>query len=397
MSEISQHVADHGKNIYEMTKGFLDGEKGGDLYTKYQQVIDTATPFEVIIGFHLTMKDNYPIEDVKSTINKVLNLLYKALNEHKSLVPEEGSFLDSLVKNNAIMARKLEELKPWVKKFNKRPADKEVREKLTATFTDLLAFKKHYVIKENQLFPVIEKYIPEHGCLQIMWSFHDDIYRNLNELIEKLNDPSADLFDINQLFGQVFFNMLAIKFREEKILFPVIMEQIPTEELDGLLEESIELGYPYYTPELSLTKKKQETATDGKIDLGTGIVTVEQLKLIFAHLPVDITYVDENDTVVFFSTPPHRIFPRTKAVIGRSVQNCHPHESVDVVNRIVESFKKKEKDVADFWFNMGDRMIYVRYFAVRNEQGNYKGVLEVSQEVSDIRKLEGVKKLLDWD
>ena len=396
MSEISQHVKDHSQKLYEMTKGFLDGEKGGDLYTKYQKFIDTATPLEVVIAFDLIMKDGYPIEDVKTTVNKVLNLLYKSLNEHRSLVPAEGSFLDTLVKNNAVMAQKLEELKPWVKKFNKRPADQEIRQKLIDTFTELLAYKKYYVIKENQLFPVIEKYLPEHGCLQIMWSFHDDIYRNLNELIETLKDPEADIFDVNQLFGIVFFNMLAIKFREEKILFPVILERIPAEELDALIDESVELGYPFYTPEVKGKKKSAGEAVSGTIDLGTGQVTVEQLKLIFSHLPVDITYVDENDTVVFFSTPPHRIFPRTKAVIGRSVQNCHPHESIEVVNRIVDSFKKGEKDVADFWFNMGEKMIYIRYYAVRTEEGEYKGVLEVSQEVSDIRKLEGVKKLLDW-
>lgn len=396
MSEISQHVKQHSIELYKLTKGFLDGIKGGELVTQYQDIIDTATPFEVIIAFDLIMKDNYPIEEVKSTINKVLNLLYKSLNEQKSLMPAEGSFLDSLVKNNAIMAQKLEELKPWVKKFNKRPAETEIREKLINGFNDLLLFRKHYVIKENQLFPVIEKHIPEHGCLSIMWSFHDDIYRNLNELTDKLRDPSSDIFDINQLFGLVFFNMLAIKFREEKILFPVILEQIPAEELDSLLEESLELGYPYFTPEHEKAEKKQEHELSGKIDLGTGQVTVEQLKLIFSHLPVDITYVDENDTVVFFSTPPHRIFPRTKAVIGRSVQNCHPHESIDVVNRIVNSFKKGEKDLADFWFNMGEKMIYICYYAVRNENGDYKGVLEVSQEVSDIRKLKGVKKLLDW-
>ena len=396
MSEISQHVKDHGQQIYKLTKGFLDGEKGGGLYTKYQDAIEKATPVEVVVAFDMIMKDKYPIEDVKTVINKVLNLLYKALNSHSSLQPAEGSFLDSLVKNNAVMAEKLEELKPWLKKFNKKPADNEIRQKLIDTFTDLLAFKKHYVIKENQLFPVIEKYIPEHGCLQIMWSFHDDIYRNLNELIKILQDPDADLFDVNQLFGIVFFNMLAIKFREEKILFPVILEQIPTDELDALLAESVELGYPYYTPELKGEKKTKEAEAEGRVDLGTGQVTVEQLKLIFSHLPVDITYVDENDRVVFFSTPPHRIFPRTTAVIGRTVQNCHPHESVDVVNRIVASFKSGEKDVADFWFNMGPKMIYIRYLAVRSEQGEYKGVLEVSQEVSDIRKLEGVKKLLDW-
>jgi len=168
MSEISQHVKEHSTELYKLTKGFLDGIKGGELVTRYQEIIDTAKPFEVIIAFDMIMKDNYPIEEVKSTINKVLNLLYKSLNEQKSLLPQEGSFLDSLVKNNAIMAKKLDELKPWVKKFNKRPADNEIREKLIDSFTDLLKFKKHYVIKENQLFPVIEKYIPEHGCLSIM-------------------------------------------------------------------------------------------------------------------------------------------------------------------------------------------------------------------------------------
>ena len=396
MSEISKHVFEHSKEIYNLTKGFLDGEKGGSLFEKYQKIIDTATPVEVVVAFHMIMEDDYPIEEVKSTINKVLNLLYNALNDHSSLVPSEGSFLDSLVKNNTIMAEKLDAIKPLIKKFNKRPDDEEVRQQMIQAFKELLVFKKHYVIKENLLFPVIEKYIPEHRCLQIMWSFHDDIYRNLNELIKKLSDRKTDIYDVNYLFGAVFFDMLAIKFREEKILFPVILEMIPAGELDQLLGEALELGYPFYSPAPKISKGKEVKAGMGKIDLGTGQVTVEQLKLIFSHLPVDITYVDENDTVVFFSTPPHRIFPRTKAVIGRTVQNCHPHESIDVVNRIIDSFRKGEKDVAEFWFNMGPHMIFIRYYAVRDEEGGYKGVLEVSQEVSHIREIEGVKKLLDW-
>jgi DUF438 domain-containing protein len=396
MSEISNHVIKHSKELYKLTKGFLDGGKGGNLYTQYQSIIEAASPLEVVLAFDMIMKDNYPIEEVKSTINKVLNLLHKSLSEYKSIAPADGSYLDSLAKNNALMADKLEKLKPTVKAFNKNSKDKDIRKTLIETFRKLLVFKKHYVIKENQLFPVIEKYLPQHGCLQIMWSFHDDIYRNLNSLIEKLSDDEADVFDINQLFGIVFFNMLAIKFREEKILFPVIMESIPTEEIEILFDESLELGYPYYTPATSITKKKNEQSPQGKINLGTGSVTVEQLKLIFAHLPVDITYVDENDTVLFFSTPPDRIFPRTKAVIGRTVQNCHPHESIEIVNRIVEAFKKGEKDMAEFWFNMGPKMVLIQYYAVRSEEGEYRGVLEVSQEVSHIRELEGVKKLIDW-
>ncbi len=396
MSEISSHVVDHSKELYKLTKGFLDGSKGGVLYTKYQSIIECASPLEVVLAFDMIMKDNYPINDVKSTINKVLNLLYKTLNEHQSIAPADGSYLESLIKNNAAMADMLDAIKPLVKAFNKNTQDEEIRKQLIDSFKELLIFKKHYVIKENLLFPIIEKYMPEHRCLQIMWSFHDDIYRNLNDLIDKLYDLKEDIFEINQLFGLVFFNMLAIKFREEKILFPVILEIIPDEEINRLFEESLELGYPFFTPTPKIKKRDEEVLPEGKIDLGTGRITVEQLKLVFSHLPLDITYVDENDTVQFFSTPPHRIFPRTKAVIGRSVQNCHPHESIDIVNRIVDAFKKGEKDVAEFWFNMKGKMIFIQYFAVRNEKGAYKGVLEVSREVSHIRELQGVKRLLDW-
>ena len=140
-----------------------------------------------------------------------------------------------------------------------------------------------------------------------------------------------------------------------------------------------------------------ETAfDDGLINLGTGKVNVEQIKLIFNHLPVDITFVDENNKVCYFSTPPKRIFPRTTAIIGREVSNCHPPESVHVVEQIVESFRSGEKDQADFWIKMRGEYILIQYFAVRDENGNYKGVIEVSQEISGIKALEGEKRLLDW-
>jgi hypothetical protein len=128
----------------------------------------------------------------------------------------------------------------------------------------------------------------------------------------------------------------------------------------------------------------------------TGEINIEQLELIFDNLPVDITYVDDNDTVVYYSDPKHRIFPRTISIIGRKVQNCHPHDSVHIVNKIVESFKSGKKDEASFWIKMGDKFILIKYIALRNSKNEYKGVLEVSQEVSDIRKLKGEKRLLDW-
>ena len=135
---------------------------------------------------------------------------------------------------------------------------------------------------------------------------------------------------------------------------------------------------------------------DNKLDLRTGRLTPEQVDLILRALPVDVSFVDENDTIVYYSEK-KRIFVRVPAVIGRKVQNCHPAKSVGVVEKILKAFKSGEKDTAEFWLQTGGRFIHIRYFAVRDEDGKYRGCLEVSQDVTDIRQLQGQRRLLDWE
>jgi DUF438 domain-containing protein len=134
----------------------------------------------------------------------------------------------------------------------------------------------------------------------------------------------------------------------------------------------------------------------GSLNLDTGQMTVEQVNLLLTHLPVDISFVNENDEVIYYSNTEDRIFPRSPGIIGRTVQNCHPAKSVDVVEKILNKFKSGNKDSADFWIQMRGRFIHIRYFAVRDRMGSYKGCLEVSQDVTDIRSLQGEKRLLDW-
>jgi hypothetical protein len=134
----------------------------------------------------------------------------------------------------------------------------------------------------------------------------------------------------------------------------------------------------------------------GKIQVSQGLLTAEQIDLILKNLPVDISFVDENDKVRYYSDTKDRIFPRSPAIIGREVQNCHPPKSVHIVNDIVKNFKEKEKDVAEFWIQMDGKFIHIRYFPIYDKNGTYKGVIEVSQEVSHIKKLEGERRLLDW-
>ena len=226
---------------------------------------------------------------------------------------------------------------------------------------------------------------------------HDDIRRNLKEIVARLKYETLDLQTVNKLAGDLFFNMYAIKFREERILYPLVQEKIEKEVLNPLWLESLEIGFPFYQPEMKIeTENKNFEPTEG-VDLGTGVMNGEQTKLLLNHLPVDITFVDENDKVIYFSTPEKRIFRRTKSIIGRDVHHCHPPESVHMVEKIVESFKSGKKDNAQFWINMNGERLLIQYFAIRDENGNYRGVAEVSQEITEIQKLSGEKRLLDWE
>ncbi|MCF6195002.1 MAG: PAS domain-containing protein, partial [Kangiellaceae bacterium] len=144
-------------------------------------------------------------------------------------------------------------------------------------------------------------------------------------------------------------------------------------------------------------EEKTDPISSELLDMRTGKLTLEQLNMMLTILPVETSFIDENDEVRYYSDHKHRIFPRSPGAIGRKVQNCHPQKSVSTVNRILESFKNGTKDVAEFWIPFIGKMIHIRYFAVRDEEGNYKGTIEVTQDITDIQKLKGEQRLLSWD
>ena len=141
-----------------------------------------------------------------------------------------------------------------------------------------------------------------------------------------------------------------------------------------------------------------ELAEDKKriLQFESGSLSKEEAEAVLDSLTVDISFIDKEDRVKYFNKAEGRIFVRTKAVIGRKVQLCHPQKSVHVVNKILEAFKTGKKDVAEFWINLNDRLILIRYFAVRDKNGKYLGTVEVTQDITDIKKIEGQKRLLDW-
>ena len=401
MSKFTDNTSERVQQLLNYALELHNGGHGADLIKKYEEVIDRLMPSDLIILFHRLMEEDIDILKLKSLTNKILNVFYKSVNEYPGLEPKEDSLLGLLKEDNAILIKKLNTLKPEIKRFNKDSEllnDKSYKADLLEKFLSIQKFTPHYTLKENLLFPILEKEWDNFKCVQLMWSYHDDIRKHLKWIITHLEDGNIDLKKFNRSIGDLFFAMFAIVFREDQILFPFILESIESEQIEKLIIglKDTPLAYVDASKIIEEFEQKNTKSDTEEIDLVTGSVTAEQIIMMFNHLPVDITYVDENDEVKYFSTPKHRIFPRTIAVIGRKVHHCHPPESVHIVEQIVASFKSGDKSEAAFWIKMGPNFVLIKYFAVRDANKQYRGVLEVSQEISDIRALEGERRLLDW-
>ena len=193
-------------------------------------------------------------------------------------------------------------------------------------------------------------------------------------------------------------------FKEEKILLPMALETLAEDEWGQILADSDEIGFCLVEPKrgwqpvrdvVTTGKQLADENSKGYMKFHTGVLKPKEMELIFSHLPVDITFVDKNDTVKFFSNAKERIFPRTRTIIGRKVENCHPPASVHIVDQLVNDFKSGKKDSEDFWIHLGGKYVLIRYFAIRDEQGVYQGTMEVTQDIEPIQKITGEKRIAD--
>jgi PAS domain S-box-containing protein len=278
---------------------------------------------------------------------------------------------------------------------------------------ELREYEKHYLRKENILFPYLERH-GFTGPSAVMWAIHDDIRAGWKELDALLaagpstgsgqrpgDDPAAFNAQLDEVFGTLNTAIREMFYKEEHILFPAALQMLSQEEWAAIRAQEPEVGYCYVEPsdqrppEAAPPPVEAQPATEGLLPLQIGALPVQEINLMLTHLPVDITYVDKDDTVRFFSQTKERIFGRSPAIIGRKVQKCHPPASVHRVQRILDDFRAGRRNVAEFWIQMGGKFIHIRYFALRDENGEYQGTLEVTQDVTRIRTLEGERRLLD--
>ena len=231
-----------------------------------------------------------------------------------------------------------------------------------------------------------------------MWSLHDDIRKQIKKLKEITGSKKLDLDSFKMELGKLLSLMNRMIFKEENILFPVAYRVLKEEIWSDIYNQFIEEGFCYIdTSDLArkeIKEASQEKVTD-KVKLPTGEIEVDKLEIILNNLPVEITYVGKDDRVKYFSGHENRIFPRSKAVIGRTVQNCHPPESVHIVEEILDSFKEGKKDKEHFRIKMQGKYIMINYYALRDQDDKYVGTIEVTQDITEINSYQGEKRLLD--
>jgi hypothetical protein len=272
------------------------------------------------------------------------------------------------------------------------------RDRLLTVLGRLAEIDKHFVRKENQLFPILEQKGVT-GPSKVMWALHDDIRGFIKDVRKRVMDGKMETVAMEAM-AKMVRDMI---YKEEHILFPMALESLSEEEWVKVAKGEEEAGFAWIRPEAKWRPAagsfQQELLAEkiGSLNLDTGQLTAEQVNLILTHLPVDISFVNEHDEVAYYSASPERIFPRSPGVIGRKVQNCHPPKSVDMVEKILKAFKDGSKNTAEFWIQMRGRMLHIRYLAVRDAAGTYRGCLEVSQDITHIQKLTGNKRLLDWE
>ncbi|WP_428910503.1 DUF438 domain-containing protein [Niallia sp. Krafla_26] len=393
--------------LKEIIKELHAGKDVDEVKAKFEEAVGDVTVAEISQMEHdLMIEEGIPVEEVQRLCSVHTAIFKGSIEEiHRSEKPEdqpghpihtwkmENKEIDMLV--NFKMDLHLDH-------FLKDDSD-ENRFKLIEDLNLLMDVDKHYSRKENLLFPYLEKYGID-GPTKVMWGVDDAIRLAIKEAKAFLVEYGGNKSDIRSSVKFVIKEVTEMIFKEENILFPMALDTLTEDEWVKIAAESEEIGYCLTAPTekwkperhpLEIEEEKEEIKPeDGFIRFETGILSLKQLETIMNHLPVDLTFIDENDVVRYFSHGPERIFARTKAVIGRTVQNCHPPQSVHVVEKLLKDFKAGVKDVEDFWIPVKDMFVYIRYFAIRDEKGNYMGTLEFTQNVKGILELEGQKRIL---
>lgn len=386
--------------LKDIIRDLHDGADMEDVKSRFHALIRDIDPSEISAMEQKLMEEGMPESEIKRLCDVHVQVFRDALEiKEAPSAPENHPVTTFMLENRASeeLMKRADHILIQLGAEPDQQSFERFRPELESLVSELQKIDLHYLRKENQLFPVLEKKGIS-GPTQVMWSIHDDIRKLLKEASRFIMENS-----VQEALGKVCGAIQSIKdmiYKEEHILYPLAMDSLDEKDWSIVRQGEEEIGYAWIEPPggkqpaADHSAKVVESAGEGNVKLDMGCLTAEQINLLFRHLPVDISFVDEKDQVAYYSDTPERIFPRSAGVIGRKVQNCHPPKSVHVVQQILDDFRSGARDVAEFWIQSQGKFIHIRYFALRDGKGAYRGCVEVAQDVTEIRKLEGEKRLL---
>jgi DUF438 domain-containing protein len=411
---LSDHERREGlKSVIRMLH---DGAPVADAKSAFARISEGISGDEIARLEGELVAEGMPVAEIQRLCDVHADVFRDQLEEPDDRDMDEipGHPVRTLIRENEALANLIKSaLEPQTQAYAQDPA--AGGDALAASLGLLYDIDKHYGRKEMLIFPYLEKYGRE-APPKVMWGVDDEIRAAIKacrrQVMERDPGVVSALTDLYKKISEMFF-------KEENILVPMLAELLTEDEWLAIARESAEIGYCLVEPDGPWIPKRHEleadahmqhlmgqsgdtdsakataqAPADGLIRFDTGVLRLDQLSALLDKLPIDITFVDENDIVRYFSRADERVFPRPKTVIGRHVNNCHPPQSVHVVEKLVSDFKAGIKDSEDFWIEMKGMFVLIRYFAVRGEDGSYLGTLEVTQNIAPLKTIEGEKRLL---
>lgn len=406
MSEYINNREVRQNAIKEILKQLHEGKSVEEVKSQFEDAFQGVSASEISAAEAALIADGLPVDEVQKLCDVHAAVFKGSIEEiHQPSDPKliAGHPLNILyLENRKIEEIIQEEIRPYLEKSN--PTDE--KENLLAGIEKLAAISVHYKKKENLFFPYMEKY----GITappKVMWGVDDEIREQIKTVKSAIIDAALSNQELIEATEAMLTKVTEMIFKEENIMTPMLLEHLNLCDWKIIDEGMPEIGYminkvPMWNSEQIIEVANEiagqtgdeKLSEEGVIRLPSGEFKVEELTHVLNSLPMDITFVDKNDEVKYFSEGRERAFPRTRSIIGRNVSNCHPPSSVHVVEQIVEDFKQGRKEHEDFWIKMGNKLILIRYYAVRNETGEYLGVVEVTQDIHPIQEITGEKRLL---
>ena len=383
------------------------GEAPDIVRKRLAETLKSIPYHEVVEVEQELIMEGLPEEEVLEFCDIHTMVLEGAIDQEGAQTIPPGHPVDTFKKENIELENVVDEIEMLFAQVY-RLKDDEVKGylmKLLSLFNKMMDVDKHYKRKEYLVFPFLEKYEIT-GPPKVMWGKHDQEREMLKASLEALRaegnvtrDEIASIIDL--ILRPAATGITDMIMKEEEILLPMCMDKLTEEDWWQVYQQTMEFGFCLYDPQDEWKPEGLEmsevTYSEGKnIQLPTGSLSIDEMVALFSLMPVDLTFVDEDDKVKFFSLGPDRIFPRNRAVLGRDVRLCHPPSSVHVVEQILNDFKSGKENSAKFWINMHGRFIYIEYFALRGKEGDYLGTIEFTQDLTEMRKLEGEQRLLSY-